>query len=225
MMSEYDTKLVLAETFKQLVNQIYRDPSKIRGEPKNLHPHVDKILAETSKNLKFNRNYQFEPCQKPVCKVLPNVFNQIPEDLKSWKDLVKNFNPLLTWKQNQSYRGIYPDSFYEKYACVELIGPEAMLLSDEIRAGFLLLDEDLSYPEHNHEALEIYHVLNNGDSLWQKGKGADFVEIQAGNGVFHESFESHAMKTRKQGLLALYTWTGFDEKDNGFARPILDSSK
>ena len=95
-----------------------------------------------------------------------------------------------------------------------------MLISNKIRAGFLLLDQNLSYPEHNHEALEIYHVLNVGDSLWQKGKGTEFIGMKAGDGVFHESFESHAMKTQNEPMLALYTWTGFGEKDDGFARPL-----
>ena len=218
-MSENDTKLVLATDFRQLVNQIYQNPTKIRGDTLNLASHIEIILAETSKNLKFNENYP-EPAQKRVCAVLPETLSKIPGSLKSWAKLIKKFEPQFAWKQNESYRGIYPDTFYDKYACVELIGPNAMLISDEIRAGFLLLDGGLCYPEHNHEALEIYHVLNVGDSSWQKGEGTDFVEMDAGDGVFHETFESHAMRTGEEPMIALYTWTGFGAKDDGFARPL-----
>jgi len=58
--------------------------------------------------------------------------------------------------------------FLEKYGWTEIIGQRGPIASDRIACGFLLLGPRVEYPQHRHEAQEVYVPLT-GKTLWLKG--------------------------------------------------------
>jgi hypothetical protein len=107
----------------------------------------------------------------------------------------------LQWRQNPNYADA---EFLDGYAYCELIGPRGHLHHSDVALGLLLLGPHITYPEHVHEAAEIYAVVAGqaewlqGDRMW-RGRAP-------GELIHHASMEPHAMRTSDQPLLAAYLW-------------------
>ena len=114
----------------------------------------------------------------------------------------------FTWKVNENYRGCpgFEERFFDNEAFTEVVGPKGLLHSDTMRLGFIIVGDGVWYPWHSHEALELYHAVS-GNALWGQG-GRTLRARQPGEAVFHESFETHAMKTEAEAVLAMWTWSG-----------------
>ena len=114
---------------------------------------------------------------------------------------------VFAWEVNDNYRGQpgFDEGFFRNEAYVQLIGPEGLMLSDTIRLGFLVMGGDVHYPWHSHEAAELYHTVS-GTGEWGQGDGT-FRPKAPGEAIFHESFETHAMRT-SEPILAMWTWSG-----------------
>jgi mannose-6-phosphate isomerase-like protein (cupin superfamily) len=115
--------------------------------------------------------------------------------------------PALSWVQNPNYTAerMGPD-FVDRYGYVELVGPGRVFESRELLVGFLLLGPDTHYPDHNHAAEEVYHVVS-GRARWRRGDGAWRTE-PPGTIIHHPPHLPHAMRTDNEPLLALYCWMG-----------------
>lgn len=111
----------------------------------------------------------------------------------------------LHWGQTYTASDFGQD-FIDNYGWLELVGTRGHFVDDKIACGFLLLGPDVHYPDHHHEAEEIYIPLTGG-ALWRKGDG-EFVARGAGEVIHHSSNVNHAMKTGDDPLLALYLWRG-----------------
>lgn len=111
----------------------------------------------------------------------------------------------LAWGRTYSAEEM-GESFFRNYGWMELVGTRGHFVSDAIACGFLVLGPNLHYPDHHHEAEEIYIPLTPG-TLWKKGDG-DFTEREVGEIIHHPSNAVHAMKTGAAPLLALYLWRG-----------------
>lgn len=99
-----------------------------------------------------------------------------------------------------------PAAFRGRYAFVTLIGEGTPMPDDTCYFGLYLQAPDSHYPSHWHAAEEIYIVLS-GTALWQQGE-APFGARRPGSQILHRSYEPHAMDTRAEPLLAMWTWTG-----------------
>ena len=191
--------------FKKIINHSYRSISESNYfKTPNFKKHINKVIQSTSYNLKFNKSYF--PNKQPVCKYL-NSCLQFPK--KSNKALIDNMHqisPLLRWQVNKNYKNVYSDLFFDNESFVEIIGPSGLLIQDNIRVGFLLLGEDILYPSHYHEAIELYHIIS-GVSMWQMHKDK-FLKKEPGDYVFHDECVPHSMKTIGKPVLALFSWTG-----------------
>ncbi len=111
----------------------------------------------------------------------------------------------LRWGQTYTADD-FGQKFIDNYGWVELVGTRGHFADDSVACGFLLLGPSLHYPDHHHEAEEIYIPLTGG-ALWRMGDG-DFAYREAGEVIHHRSNVSHAMKTGGEPLLALYLWRG-----------------
>jgi hypothetical protein len=96
--------------------------------------------------------------------------------------------------------------FMNNYGWVELFGTRGHFANDKVAAGFLVLGPDVVYPDHHHEAEEMYLPLTGGTE-WRKGEGP-FVQRKSGEVIHHASNVNHAMRTAGEPLLALYLWRG-----------------
>ncbi|TXI10748.1 MAG: transcriptional regulator [Rhizobium sp.] len=111
----------------------------------------------------------------------------------------------LHWAQTYSIADFGAD-FLQRYGWVELFGTRGHFVSEEMAGGFLLLGPDVHYPDHHHEAEEIYIPLTDG-SLWSKDE-QPFLPRWSGEIIHHPSNIRHAMRTEDQPLVALYLWRG-----------------
>jgi hypothetical protein len=112
---------------------------------------------------------------------------------------------LLHWAQTYSIADFGSD-FLQRYGWVELFGTRGHFASEEMAGGFLLLGPNVHYPDHHHEAEEIYIPLTDG-SLWSKD-AQPFLPRWSGEIIHHPSNIRHAVRTEEQPLVALYLWRG-----------------
>lgn len=114
--------------------------------------------------------------------------------------------PHLPWRYSYAERADAPD-LGDRVAFAELVGPDAPLRSGDVCLGLTLIAPRTLYPDHRHPAIELYYVLA-GTAVWRAEGRA--VVAQPGTFVLHPSGVSHAMETRADPLLAVYTWSGDD---------------
>ena len=109
----------------------------------------------------------------------------------------------MPWRQNPTYTD---ESFLRRYAYCELLGPTGLVPHAKVSVGLLYLAPGTFYPPHAHPAEEAYHLLA-GASEWQAGAGV-MTPRSPGDRMEHPSGVSHAMRSGKTPMLALYVWRG-----------------
>jgi len=111
----------------------------------------------------------------------------------------------LRWSQNPSYTEANSSrAFLDGYAYAGFSGPDAPLLCAVPRGGLVLLGPEVTYPSHHHAPKEVYLVLTPG-SQWCLDEGEWFA-VEAGELIFHDSWQMHAMRTLDRPLLAYAGW-------------------
>jgi len=111
----------------------------------------------------------------------------------------------LRWSQNPNYTEANSSrSFLDGYAYAGFSGPDAPLLCAVPRGGLVLLGPNVTYPSHHHAPKEVYLALTPG-SQWCLDEGEWFA-VEAGELIFHDSWQMHAMRTGEQPLLAFAGW-------------------
>jgi hypothetical protein len=113
--------------------------------------------------------------------------------LAAFRDTIHN----LPWVDSPSYNGAY----------VFIIGSGVLNPYDLLWFGLTLQGPDTLYPSHQHMPEELYLVLS-GTADWQKGTGTPFEPKPPGSFIRHRPNEPHAMRTGKEPLLAMWTWSG-----------------
>lgn len=111
----------------------------------------------------------------------------------------------LRWSQNPNYTEANSRrSFLDGYAYAGFSGPDAPLLCEVPRGGLVLLGPGVTYPGHHHQPREVYLVLTPG-SQWRLDDG-EWFDVDAGELLFHDSWQMHAMRTGDEPLLAFAGW-------------------
>ncbi|MEA3151098.1 MAG: histidine ammonia-lyase [Gammaproteobacteria bacterium] len=141
----------------------------------------------------------------PVLRWLPSIAHDRQDLGAPVIDALCQLAPSLAWRQTYTADELGP-AFMRDYGYTEIIGPSAMLRTETMACGFLLLGPATLYPRHRHEAEEIYVILS-GDALWLQGDET-WREHAPGTVVHHATEEPHAMRTGDRPLLALYLWRG-----------------
>ena len=136
---------------------------------------------------------------------LDRIVELAAEGAKALARLVAERRADLRW--GQTYREAdFGRTFIDNYGWLEVFGTRGHFVNDGVAAGLLILGPDIVYPDHHHVAEEIYIPLTGGTE-WRMGEGGFHVR-EAGEVVHHASNVSHAMRTGKEPLLALYIWRG-----------------
>ena len=116
-------------------------------------------------------------------------------------------HPSCRWRQNANYIADPAlAGFCAGYGYTEVIGDQAFVASAAVRAGFMLLAPETTYPSHHHPAEEVYHVLS-GTAEWQRGS-EPWHARPPGSAIHHPPHMPHATRTLAEPLLVLYCWTG-----------------
>ena len=176
---------------------------------KNYKNHIRDVINGLEKKLDIN--FHYKSFAQPVCRYLNQCLNDSLSNKNVVSQKLSQITDLLKWKVNQNYRNIYSNHFFENESFVEIIGPNGLLLTQGIRVGFLFLGEQVFYPSHKHEALELYNIIS-GNSFWQIND-KEFFEKKPGDKVFHDIWEPHAMRTAGQPVLSLFSWSGVIDKE------------
>ncbi len=119
-------------------------------------------------------------------------------------EAIKKHADEAQWRQTYSLSEVGKD-FANRHCYLELIGPNGHFYSESIRGFIAFWGENLNYKWHSHEAEEIYCVLG-GKALFKTKK--ETKVLKANETQFHKSWESHAMETLEDPLLAFILWRG-----------------
>ena len=97
--------------------------------------------------------------------------------------------------------------FLPKFAGGLGIGPDGRLHHSDIILGLFVLGPETFYPAHAHPAQEFYLILHGNPEI-QNGADGEFETKEAGAVALHHTNVSHAIKTNRQPLFAVYGWRG-----------------
>lgn len=136
------------------------------------------------------------------CSALPIAFSQTNNDLLNELELVQAD---IHWADSGG--ALKSPLLQQHLAFSELVGPTGMVLSNKIRVGLFFQNKEVDYPNHRHAAEELYLVLS-GSAQWIKETEPHATTKAPMNFIHHKSWESHAMLTRSEPLLALWCWAG-----------------
>jgi len=131
---------------------------------------------------------------------------------KSAQHLLRTFarhNQRLRWEQ--SYRkqdGLVPDAMLAAYGFAEIIGLRGPFVSDRIRAGIAIWGAQVDYPQHQHQAEEVYIVLAGSADFSFDSNTAE--TRRAGDVVFVEANRHHGFRTTDESLVVFYLWQAGD---------------
>ncbi|RWF11900.1 MAG: transcriptional regulator [Mesorhizobium sp.] len=146
------------------------------------------------------------PAHPLAClRQLDRIAELAPANAKPLARLLAERRGELRWGQTYS-EADFGKGFIDNYGWLEVFGTRGHFVNDEVAAGLLILGPDVVYPDHHHVAEEIYIPLTGGTE-WRMGEGG-FRTREAGEVIHHASDVSHAMRTGKEPLLALYIWRG-----------------
>jgi mannose-6-phosphate isomerase-like protein (cupin superfamily) len=153
------------------------------------------------------------PEHLPVADILADIVeNHIESCAANARNLLQTFNRFnhrLRWEQ--SYRkqdGLVPDAMLEHYGFAEVIGRDGPFVSERIRAGIALWGPRIDYPQHRHEAEEVYILLSGSADFSFDDDAAS--KRNAGDVVHVESNRRHGFRTRDDSLVVYYLWQAGD---------------
>ncbi|GAB5467139.1 MAG: hypothetical protein Kilf2KO_01690 [Rhodospirillales bacterium] len=122
-------------------------------------------------------------------------------------DALTLLEPALSWIQNANYSAERVGRHYlDGYAYTTVMGPDGLLLADDLLVSILLIGPNRHYPAHAHAAEEVYHPLA-GRALWWR-EGEDWEAREPGAAIHHRPWQAHATRTGAQTLLAVASWRG-----------------
>ena len=115
----------------------------------------------------------------------------------------------LHWEQSYTTKDkVVGDDMLSGYGFAEIVGKRGPFISHRIRAGIGIWGSNIKYPIHQHEAEEVYIVLE-GSADFILGDNQP-VKKGAGDLVFVKSNLPHGFNTTEDNLFVLYLWKGGD---------------
>lgn len=195
-------------TLSQHVDDFLRELMQRLGDASTEPPLVRAEIARLKSDWPdFGRQIKAAtPLRLPACDYLDDALTSGKSGLESGlASAIADLSPALHWTYS------YPPSPHRhdlsaRIAFCQIVGNRGLLASDRVHIGLTLLAPDTAYPPHAHPATEVYLVIA-GTALWQAG--ADIVAPRLpGSIVLHPSSVPHAMTTKSEPLLAIWTWRG-----------------
>jgi hypothetical protein len=139
----------------------------------------------------------------PVLRHLPAARDRAPPFSAPLVRALVQAAPALAWHRSYAAAEVGA-AFHENYGWTEFAGLKGPVHSERLACGVLLLGPGVTYPAHSHEAVELYVPLS-GTALWRQGD-LPWTPRPPGSVILHRSFESHAMRSGLEPLIALYCW-------------------
>jgi len=105
----------------------------------------------------------------------------------------------------------------------QVIGCRGLLNSKDLYLGPFLLAPHVTYPLHQHAALEIYHILS-GEIYIRHGRKKLSNHIKAGEHSVTPPHQVHELPTGIDACLIAHVWTGGLIGENWWWEPQEDGS-
>jgi len=162
---------------------------------------------------------------EPECKSLPVVSRLSISDMRPDEmtaplvEAILAAKDILYWQQSYSVSDGFDDDYLNRYGWFNLISPDGVFVSDDLRVSVGYWGEGLYYKEHWHEPEEIYLVLSGAATFISQGRAPRACSV--GDTVFHESNQPHAIDMTPGPLLAMSFWRG----NSLLAKPGLPEGK
>jgi hypothetical protein len=173
-----------------------------------------KLLASAPEAEAFLRDWPREliarpliPRSLPVVAALRGLPRLAAPRMRGLVEAIEALAGELDWRQTYEPPD-FGERFLESYGFSEWIGQRGAFTSDAIACGVLLLGPDTEYPDHSHEAEELYLPLA-GRAFW-RSTTSDWRLRPPGGLIHHASWTPHAMRTAREPLLAAYVWRAGD---------------
>ncbi|MBW8909769.1 MAG: transcriptional regulator [Mesorhizobium sp.] len=146
-----------------------------------------------------------EPHGLACLRHLDRIAALAPPAIQPLTRLAANHRDDFCWGQTYSAAD-FGQRFIDNYGWLEVFGTRGHFANDAVAGGVLMLGPGIVYPDHHHIAEEIYIPLTGGTE-WRMGERG-FQLRAAGEVIHHASNVSHAMRTGREPLMALYIWRG-----------------
>lgn len=172
---------------------------------------VEKSLPEVRAFVGDSLSKDFE-LQVPVPKTLPIVAHVSsvvarPDDVTApLVEAIIAARDVVEWQQSYSQADGFDEDYLARYGWFNLVSPDGPFVSDTLRVSVGYWGEGLYYKEHWHEPEEFYLVLSGAATFISEGRAPR--ACKAGETVFHESNQPHAIDMTPGPLLAMAFWRG-----------------
>lgn len=113
---------------------------------------------------------------------------------------------LLNWQQSYTRADGFDQEFLDNYGWFNLVSPEGIYLSGEMRISVGHWGAGSHYSEHWHQPEEFYIVLAGCAEFQSQGSAPR--QCHAGDVIHHRSNQRHSIVTSDQPLLAAAFWRG-----------------
>ncbi len=143
----------------------------------------------------------------PVLTFLPQMEALAPPCNQRFISLLSSWQADLHFNQTYTEED-FGAGFLQKYGWIKFLGPDAYWHNDEISSGFVLLGDNVTYPQHWHEAEEIYLPISGTGDWYHEQYG--WQSKSPGDKIEHASNIKHSVRSHGQPLLLLYIWRGGD---------------
>ncbi len=135
---------------------------------------------------------------------LPRLLEDMPSTPLA--ETLDPFMDSLDWYQIFEGAGI-PTSLTSGLMAAQIVGKRGPLVSSELLFGMFLLAPQVTYPLHQHAALEIYCVLS-GTVAIRHGRAKAAGHIGPGGHSITPPHQVHELRTDNDPCLIVYAWTG-----------------
>lgn len=158
--------------------------------------------------LDFDRpDRSLEPQSLAVLDYLPRLASMATAPYRGIIDSLIEAQANLRFGQTYS-EADFGAEFLRQYGWIKILGPDAYWHSSQLASGFLILGNDVTYPQHWHEAEEIYLPISGNAEWYREDQG--WLRQPVGTVIHHSGGVKHGTRTIGEPLIALYLWRGGD---------------
>ncbi len=122
----------------------------------------------------------------------------LPPQLAKLVSMMLEFEPFLPWYKRPIDNN---PAVLAGHANAQIIGPQGLMVREDITVGVTLLAPGLTYPEHQHPPEEVYLVLSEG--LWWQA-GQPWQAPGVGGLVYNTHNVMHSMRSAQTPLVAIW---------------------
>ena len=154
------------------------------------------------------RHQRADPHLLPVCGLLPGTLPLSSETTRPVVSALIDAAPTLHWQQTYTEADGFSRDWLDNYGWINLISPEGLFVSDQIRVSIGFWGAGQHYDEHSHAPEEVYLVLAGGARFHAETR--EPIDATPGDIIHHRPHQKHAIDMTPGPLLAAAFWRGED---------------